>query len=58
MKVKKDFLLAVKDCLEAYISTLKFIKEEDEFMDGLREARLYDCETLLIEVNSILKEGK
>lgn len=58
MKVKKEFLFAVKECLEAYISTLKFIKEEDEFMDGLREARLYDCETLLIEVNSILGEGE
>lgn len=59
IKVSESFLACVKDCLEAYTNTLSFIEEEDEFMNNLRESRLYDCETLLLDINNMLnKEGK
>lgn len=52
-KVTELQLDSFKDLIDSYLKLLEQIKEEDEFMDNLRQSRIMDCESALIEIKSI-----
>ena len=52
-KITELQLGILKDLIVSYSVLLENTKEEDEFMDGLRQSRIMDCEDAILQIQRL-----
>ena len=57
IKVSDNLLDMFKDLIQSYSNLLEQIEEEDEFMDGLRQSRVMDCEQAIAELEELIENN-